>query len=156
MRRAVICMLSLAVALFAPGCIRVSKSAEVVDCALAFVDAVSSGDLSAIADLTFNRPSGWEMAIAGAESVWHGFSVVEAHRPGDQAPVSIELELAQRQEQELGLVLQETGLIDEPGDLDLHELHGDYSMSERLTWVIELRRIEGQWFVDLGRTLGVE
>ena len=73
MRRAVICMLSLAVALFSLGAFRVSKSAEAGLCSCVCRCCFVRRPIRH-ADLTFNRPSGWEMAIAGA-AVRHGFSV---------------------------------------------------------------------------------
>lgn len=134
------CLLSVAIALASSGCIQVSPSAEILDCAMAFAEATSSRDLSAMTDLTVNRPADWETVMANAEFAWHDLSVVGIERIGDRAQVSIELEP----------LAHEVDAFDEPDD------QSQLPASERLTWVIELQRVEGQWLVDLGRTLAAE
>jgi len=122
------------------GCIQVSPHAEIIDCAVAFAEAVLARDLSAVADLTFNRPEGWEEVIANGEFALYDVSIVDVERMQERARVSIEL-----REQP-----QETDEFDEVAD------DAELMTSETFTLAIELQRIDGTWLVDLGRTLGIE
>jgi hypothetical protein len=140
------------------GCIRLSPNAEVVDCALAFLDAIASGDLTAIAELTVNRPVGWEIAVGNL----HGATVIGVQRSGDRAQVRVRLEhgtegSAERSKEELtGRAAEESidEFLDEAGEAGPTELDGQ-PLREELVWIVDLQRVNGTWLVDLTRTLGL-
>lgn len=138
---------ALVVSLSLSGCIRVSPNAEVVDCALAFLDAVASGDLTAMTELTFNRPDGWEIAVGALQ----GASVVGVERSGDRAQVSVRLERGAGGSTERATDESTEEFLDEVG---LTEQSGQAS-GEELIWVVDLQRIKGTWLVDLAKALGL-